>query len=69
MTIIKLTNRAGDPVYLNADHIRTFIPSENGGTELVVIQERYDPFFFNETPEEITKLVEKADQARRRGSE
>ena len=63
MTIIKLTNKDGNAVYLNADHIRTFIESdaEVAGTELLVIQERYDPFFFKETPEEIAKLIEKAD--------
>jgi hypothetical protein len=61
MTIIKLTNLAGNPVYLNADHIRTFIESVNGGTELIVVTERDDPFEFKETPEEIAKLIEKAD--------
>ena len=56
--IIKLTTKEGNSVvYFNADHIRTFIPGKNGGTELIVVQEPHDPFYFKETPEEIVALI------------
>jgi hypothetical protein len=64
MTIIKLTDMQGGITYANADHILQIITNRDGQTIVIFntsLTERDCNVYFKETPEEIAKLIEKAD--------
>ena len=64
MKFIKLTNLSGKqiPIFINMDKIKTFQPTDDGGVyKELAGGDNEDYIYVKETPEEILKLINKAE--------